>query len=125
MKEKFIPAFDFNFLTKSFDLFISIVIPEKRIKGELIDLMDIKEEDKILDFGCGTGTLLILGEKEWWRCIGIYLNGIFSGDLFLFQDYRIRISRISTTNLHECFEHVGDQIIPQIKGKKVQMIPQL
>jgi ubiquinone/menaquinone biosynthesis C-methylase UbiE len=64
MKEKFIPAFDFNFLTKSFDLFISIVIPEKRIKGELIDLMDIKEEDKILDFGCGTGTLLILGEKE-------------------------------------------------------------
>jgi ubiquinone/menaquinone biosynthesis C-methylase UbiE len=64
MKEKYIPAFDFHFLTKFFDSFLSFIIPERRIKGELIDLMNIKEDDKILDFGCGTGTLLILGKQK-------------------------------------------------------------
>jgi ubiquinone/menaquinone biosynthesis C-methylase UbiE len=64
MKEKFIPAFDFQFLTKLFDSFITFTIPEKRIKEELIDLMNIREEDRILDFGCGTGTLLMLGKQK-------------------------------------------------------------
>ncbi|MGA7721989.1 MAG: class I SAM-dependent methyltransferase [Ignavibacteriaceae bacterium] len=64
MKEKFIPAFDFHFLTKLFDLFISTVIPENRIKGELIDFMNIREGHKILDFGCGTGTLLLMGKQK-------------------------------------------------------------
>jgi ubiquinone/menaquinone biosynthesis C-methylase UbiE len=64
MKEKFIPAFDFPFLTKSFDSFISFIIPETRIKGELIDFMNIKVGEKILDFGCETGTLLIWGKKN-------------------------------------------------------------
>ena len=47
MKEKFIPAFDFPFLTKSFDSFISFIIPETRIKGELIDFMNIKVGEKM------------------------------------------------------------------------------
>ncbi len=64
MKEKFTPAFDLPFLTNLFDSFISRVIPEKRIKGNLIDLMNIRDEDRILDFGCGTGTLLILGKQK-------------------------------------------------------------
>jgi ubiquinone/menaquinone biosynthesis C-methylase UbiE len=64
MKEKFIPALDFNFLTKLFDSFISLAIPERRIKGDLIDFINIMEEDKIMDFGCGTGTLLILGKQK-------------------------------------------------------------
>jgi ubiquinone/menaquinone biosynthesis C-methylase UbiE len=64
MKEKFIPALDFPLLTKLFDSFISFAIPERRIKGDLMDFMNITEEDKILDFGCGTGTLLILGKQK-------------------------------------------------------------
>ena len=64
MKEKFIPAFDFNAFTKFFDPFISHSIPEIRIKEELIDLMNIRDDDNILDFGCGTGTLLILGKQK-------------------------------------------------------------
>lgn len=65
MKEKFIPALDFHFLTKLFDSFIALTTPEKRIKEDLIDFMNIKEEDKIIDFGCGTGTLLIMGKRKY------------------------------------------------------------
>jgi ubiquinone/menaquinone biosynthesis C-methylase UbiE len=64
MKEQFIPAFDFNAFTKFFDSFISHSIPEKQIKEELISLMNIREEDNVLDFGCGTGTLLIIGKQR-------------------------------------------------------------
>jgi ubiquinone/menaquinone biosynthesis C-methylase UbiE len=63
-KEKFIPAFDFHFLTKVFDSFIGFTVPEKRIKESLIDLMNIRDKDKIIDFGCGTGTLLIMGKHK-------------------------------------------------------------
>jgi hypothetical protein len=51
MKEKFIPTFVFQFLTKLFDSFIAFTIPEKRIKEELIDLMNIRKKTKywILD----------------------------------------------------------------------------
>jgi ubiquinone/menaquinone biosynthesis C-methylase UbiE len=64
MKEKFRPAFDVPILTKFFDSFIALAIPEKRIKEDLIELMNIREEDNILDFGCGTGTLLILAKQK-------------------------------------------------------------
>ena len=64
MKEKFRPAFDLPFLTDLFDTFISCVIPESKIKGDLIDSMNISDDEKILDFGCGTGTLLILGKQK-------------------------------------------------------------
>jgi len=64
MKEKFIPALDFPFLTKWFDLFLTLALPEKRVKGDLIGLMGIKGGEAILDFGCGTGNLLVLGKEK-------------------------------------------------------------
>ncbi|HYA85908.1 MAG TPA: class I SAM-dependent methyltransferase [Nitrospirota bacterium] len=64
MKEIFRPALDLSFLTNLFDTFISCVIPESKIKGDLIDSMNISDDEKLLDFGCGTGTLLILGKQK-------------------------------------------------------------
>src|SRR5271157_4285110 len=65
MKEKFIPALDFPILTTVFDLFLTLAVPERKIKCELIDFMRIKENEKVLDFGCGTGNLLILGKQKY------------------------------------------------------------
>lgn len=64
MKDKYIPAFDFHLLSNLFDSFISRAIPEIRIKSDLISSMNIADNDSILDFGCGTGTLLILGKQK-------------------------------------------------------------
>jgi len=64
MKEKYIPALDIPLFTNLFDAFIAFVTPERKIKEALIDLMNIIEGDKIIDFGCGTGTLLIVGKQK-------------------------------------------------------------
>lgn len=59
MKEnKYIPALKFKFLTKYFDLFLRFFMNEYSIKSEFISAAKIKDNDKVLDFGCGTGTLL-------------------------------------------------------------------
>lgn len=53
----FYPALKYRFLTPVYDPIIKIVVPEKRIKQQVIDLAEPQTGDKILDFGCGTGTL--------------------------------------------------------------------
>lgn len=54
---KYIPALRYDFLTPFYDGFISFFIAEKRIKKKVIAFTEISENDRVLDFGCGTGTL--------------------------------------------------------------------
>lgn len=61
---EFIPALRYHFLTPCYDFFIKILVPEKKIKLKTIELTQVVAGDKILDFGCGTGTLLYLLEKQ-------------------------------------------------------------
>lgn len=66
MNSDFIPALRYHFLTPIYDNFIRFILPEKRLKNDLIRLAKISEaEAKLLDFGCGTGTLLLLIENKF------------------------------------------------------------
>lgn len=56
--EDFIPALKFKRLTGFFDTFLKVFMNEDKIKRDFIEIVQIKDYDKILDFGCGTGTLL-------------------------------------------------------------------
>ncbi|MEC1769002.1 class I SAM-dependent methyltransferase [Schinkia azotoformans] len=60
MNKGFIPALKYKCLTKYFDLFLSVLMREYKIKNELIKYAGINNNEKILDFGCGTGTLLLM-----------------------------------------------------------------
>lgn len=56
----YIPALRFESLTKFFDPFLRITMPEKEVKTNLIQQANIKPLENILDFGCGTATLTIM-----------------------------------------------------------------
>lgn len=56
----YIPALRFESLTKFFDPFLRITMPEKEVKINLIQQANIKPLENILDFGCGTATLTIM-----------------------------------------------------------------
>ena len=57
-QESFIPALRFRRLTGMFDRFLKISMREAEIKGQFIDIAQVDFGQSVLDFGCGTGTLL-------------------------------------------------------------------
>lgn len=61
---KFIPALRFKWLTPLYDFFISITMPEKKIKQALIATANVPAGTKLLDFGCGTATLTIMVKQS-------------------------------------------------------------
>ena len=60
----YIPALRFKWLTPLYDFLIGITMPEKKIKQELISSARIQPNAKVLDFGCGTGTLTIMTKES-------------------------------------------------------------
>lgn len=58
--KEYIPALSYDALTPLYDLVIRLTMPESRFKRRLIEQADIKEGYRVLDVGCGSGTLSIL-----------------------------------------------------------------
>ena len=58
--DKYIPALGLRALTHLYDPLLKWLMPESKFKQRLIDQARIQSKDRILDIGCGTGTLMIL-----------------------------------------------------------------
>jgi len=59
-EQKFIPALGYNFLSEYYDLTVKLTMPEKKIRGKLIDFVNQLSGESILEFGFGTAQNLIL-----------------------------------------------------------------
>ncbi len=72
-KPAYIPALRYDFLTPVYDVFIKYLVPEKKVKKRTIELANLQAHDTLLDFGCGTGTLLKFLKEKYpeIECTGI------------------------------------------------------
>lgn len=102
--EKFIPALGRDFFTPSYDVVIRLTLPERRFKLRLIESAELTPGMKVLDIGCGTGTLLVLTART---TPGVALTGIDVDSGILARARRkiaaagldIQLDRGSATNL--------------------------
>ena len=58
--DKYIPALGREWLTPLYDPLIRWAMPEAKLKTRLVDQAHIEPGHRVLDLGCGTGTLAIL-----------------------------------------------------------------
>ena len=56
----FVPALGYHWLTRFYDPLIALTIHERALKRQLIDQTGLRSGHAVLDFGCGTGTLVLM-----------------------------------------------------------------
>lgn len=63
MKQKdFIPAFNYDFLTPFYDFLTNLLGFGYKEREKIVNLLQLKNSEKLLDVGCGTGTLVIVAK---------------------------------------------------------------
>ena len=76
MAKNFIPALRFKSLNVLFDRFLKVSMKENHIRNELINFSELSNNQTILDFGCGTGTLIkmILEKVPGLNIVGLDID---------------------------------------------------
>lgn len=65
MKQRsFVPGLGFAFLTPVYDLFLAVTMREATLRATLLEQVDFRHTNTIVDVGCGTGTQTILLKQE-------------------------------------------------------------
>ena len=59
----YIPALRFHALTRYFDAVLATTLKEEKFKSLLVEQANLRPGDRVLDVGCGTGTLALLLKK--------------------------------------------------------------
>lgn len=74
-QERYVPALRFRCLTRAYDPVVRFTTREHKFKGRLLTQLDPRAGERILDLGCGTGTLSIQIKQAQAGCDVVGLDG--------------------------------------------------
>ena len=72
---KYIPALSFKVLTPLYDTFFKLTMQEEGFKRRLIEQAQIRPSHRVLDLGCGTGTLTVMIKQAHPDSVVTWLDG--------------------------------------------------
>jgi FkbM family methyltransferase len=72
-RDDYLPAAGRHWLLPLYDPFLALLTRERRWRGQILEALDLKPEDVVVDVGCGTGTLAIMAKE---RVQGAQIIGI-------------------------------------------------
>jgi ubiquinone/menaquinone biosynthesis C-methylase UbiE len=92
-------ALKFDWLTRFYDPFMMMTGADKRFGNALLKQAGIKHGDIILDFGCGTGTLLIMAKSNI-PCISAHGVDIDFGILKIASEKAKQSTHLSNSDIY-------------------------
>lgn len=72
---RFIPALSYHWLTPLYDPVVRRITREREVKAALLEQADLQPGDRVLDLGCGTGTLAIAAKQRHPDTVIVGLDG--------------------------------------------------
>ncbi|HEX6085708.1 MAG TPA: class I SAM-dependent methyltransferase [Thermoanaerobaculia bacterium] len=94
----FIPALSYHVLTPLYDIAVRLTLPERRFKLLMVRAAGLLPSHRVLDIGCGTGTLLqLVAEEE----PGALLGGVDADSRILAIARRKLAASAADAQLHE------------------------
>lgn len=89
MNDRYVPALGYSALTVLYDPVVRWTTREARVKGSMLVHARISPNERVLDVGCGTGTLAIAAGKQ---APGIEVHGV-DGDESILQVAKAKAAR--------------------------------
>lgn len=101
MKKGYVPALNYNFLTPFYDFFVELLGYGKAQRSKVVDMLNLKSAENLIDVGCGTGTLLTVAKDKYPSIdmIGIDIDpGVLSIARKKAQEVNLEIKYIETSS---------------------------
>ena len=73
-KKSYIPALGYDWLTSFYDLTIKLTMPENKIRTKLLNYIAPKSDEKILEFGFGTGQNIVHAKQMNYKATYVGLD---------------------------------------------------
>ncbi|NOT58457.1 MAG: methyltransferase domain-containing protein [Deltaproteobacteria bacterium] len=74
-RRSYVPALGFHWLTRMYDPVVAVLLKEEKFKRALVNQAGLKPGHRVLDLGCGTGSLTIMLKRACPTATVVGLDG--------------------------------------------------